>query len=118
MRSFYNEAGAKLIAEREEVRAALQFNAIDAMSLNSEWQERASQSERNLLDERCKQLEELNRRLYQLDKALDRLMDGYYGVCCECGETIERRRLKDDPASAFCLACQQILESNFISNGI
>jgi DnaK suppressor protein len=111
-RDFYYEVGAKLMAERESVRAALQADAGDVESLRSEWQERDSASERNARDVEWKQLEGLYQRLRHIDEALDRLMDGRYGLCRECGETIEQRRLVADPASTTCLACQQTSESD------
>lgn len=38
--------------------------------------------------------------------ALQRLMNGSYGLCLGCGEEIELNRLKANPVSARCLSCQ------------
>ncbi|HQT75303.1 MAG TPA: TraR/DksA C4-type zinc finger protein [Acidiphilium sp.] len=41
----------------------------------------------------------------RIDQALARLAAGTYGICVECDEPIEPRRLTLDPAIAVCLAC-------------
>ena len=46
-------------------------------------------------------------RLRKLNDALDRLMDGGYGRCTDCGEEIDRKRLVADPAASLCIACQE-----------
>ena len=50
--------------------------------------------------------ERLEKRLRQLTDAQDRLMEGRYGRCVECGELITERRLAADPAAALCYECQ------------
>src|SRR6185503_20945113 len=49
----------------------------------------------------------LQARLRKLDDALDRLMSGSYGNCCQCGRWIEDTKLDFDPAIAFCFECWQ-----------
>lgn len=56
----------------------------------------------------------LLRRLHRIDEALQRLEDGSYGKCLKCGERIDRRILKNDPASAYCHQCQ----SGPVNNGL
>jgi DnaK suppressor protein len=41
----------------------------------------------------------------RIDAALQRVEDGEYGWCAECGEAIEDRRLDLDPAAPRCAAC-------------
>jgi DnaK suppressor protein len=41
----------------------------------------------------------------RIDAALARVDDGDYGWCVECGETIEAKRLKVDPAAPRCAGC-------------
>jgi len=45
-----------------------------------------------------------------LDSALQRLAEGEYGICVECGETIARDRLYANPAALRCAECQQFAE--------
>ena len=48
--------------------------------------------------------------LAQVVAALRRVEDGSYGLCQDCGEPIDERRLRALPATAFCTACQTIHE--------
>lgn len=48
--------------------------------------------------------------LDQVVAALRRIDDGSYGLCADCGETIDQRRLLALPATAYCTACQAIHE--------
>ncbi len=41
----------------------------------------------------------------RIKAALDRLEDGEYGYCTDCGEDIARSRLETNPAVALCLSC-------------
>jgi RNA polymerase-binding transcription factor DksA len=50
----------------------------------------------------------LQARLRKIDDALDRLMSGSYGNCCNCGKWIEDTKLEFDPAIAFCLGCWEL----------
>jgi DnaK suppressor protein len=42
----------------------------------------------------------------QLDRALDRLVDGKYGECEDCGGPIPTERLRFRPEATRCVACQ------------
>jgi DnaK suppressor protein len=44
--------------------------------------------------------------LTQMDEALDRLEDGTYGLCADCGQEIDERRLKVRPFAVCCVSCQ------------
>jgi DnaK suppressor protein len=49
--------------------------------------------------------------LTRMDEALDRLEDGTYGLCAECGLEIDEGRLKVMPFAVFCVPCQKKKES-------
>ena len=44
----------------------------------------------------------------RLDRALDKLTEGSYGVCDECGDPIASGRLKVRPESVLCLECARL----------
>ena len=46
----------------------------------------------------------------EIDRALQRIEDGTYGVCEECGERIPQGRLKVLPSAALCVACKRRTE--------
>ena len=54
----------------------------------------------------------LETRLREIIDAQDRLLDGTYGKCVECGEQIAAGRLMADPAAYLCLHCQKLVESD------
>lgn len=45
--------------------------------------------------------------LTEIDDALERIDDGTYGYCIECGNPIDRGRLEALPQAARCVACQR-----------
>ena len=49
-------------------------------------------------------------RVNALSAALDRLNDGEYGTCVECGEDIAPARLRALPEVQTCVRCQDRLE--------
>ncbi|MGH7390496.1 MAG: TraR/DksA family transcriptional regulator [Candidatus Rokuibacteriota bacterium] len=49
-------------------------------------------------------------RAHRLQAALDRLREGEYGTCVECGETIAPARLRALPEVQTCVRCQDRLE--------
>ena len=55
---------------------------------------------------------QLEARLREINDAQDRLMDGAYGRCMECGADIGYKRLTADPATCFCIACQRSAETD------
>ena len=49
-------------------------------------------------------------RLLQIDAALQRIEDGEFGFCRECGEAIATARLAVDPVVTLCIACAESSE--------
>ncbi|MDH3637827.1 MAG: TraR/DksA family transcriptional regulator [Gammaproteobacteria bacterium] len=43
--------------------------------------------------------------LKRIREALNRLLEGEYGYCLDCGERIAEGRLKIDPAATVCVSC-------------
>ena len=58
---------------------------------------------------------QLEARLREINDAQDRLMDGAYGRCTECGGEIGTKRLVADPAALFCINCQRSAEPEIVS---
>ena len=50
--------------------------------------------------------------LQQVEGALERIADGTYGSCVECGSRIPKMRLKAIPYTPYCVKCASELESN------
>ena len=49
-------------------------------------------------------------KLLAIDEALERLDEGTFGVCEECGDEIGAARLKAMPLAKSCVSCQSKLE--------
>ncbi len=45
--------------------------------------------------------------LTKINHALERIEDGTYGQCVECGEVIPEKRLQARPAAVFCISCKE-----------
>ncbi|HZE89465.1 MAG TPA: TraR/DksA family transcriptional regulator [Verrucomicrobiae bacterium] len=45
--------------------------------------------------------------LQQVEQAISRIGEGEFGVCDECGEAIQKKRLDAVPWARYCLACQE-----------
>ncbi|MFQ5824026.1 MAG: TraR/DksA family transcriptional regulator [bacterium] len=46
------------------------------------------------------------RFLYHIDQALERIEQGTYGACQECGQPISRERLEAVPHARLCITCK------------
>ena len=49
-------------------------------------------------------------KLHAVEEALERIREGTYGVCEECGDKIDRGRLKAMPLAKSCVNCQSQME--------
>ncbi|MCR9292719.1 MAG: TraR/DksA C4-type zinc finger protein [bacterium] len=49
-------------------------------------------------------------RLEQIEAALEKIADGSYGACEECGGRIPKARLELIPDTAYCVKCASKLE--------
>lgn len=45
-------------------------------------------------------------KLNAINTALEKMEDGTYGLCEDCGEAINKKRLKIIPFARFCINCQ------------
>ena len=48
--------------------------------------------------------------LHAIEEALERMREGRYGLCDECGESISTERLQALPYATMCIACQRAKE--------
>ena len=52
--------------------------------------------------------------LQKVDEALLRIEQGEYGLCVECGDEINRRRLEAVPWASHCIVCQEKVEKGLL----
>lgn len=48
--------------------------------------------------------------LKEIDHALDKISQDIYGICEECQEEINEKRLEVNPTARFCLNCKKMME--------
>lgn len=56
--------------------------------------------------ERLGLVDTLKSQLDEVDMALERIQDGTYGVCAQCGNEIPAARLEARPESILCVDCK------------
>ncbi len=55
--------------------------------------------------------DQLKRDLGEIEKALDKIKKGTYGICENCKKPIDVARLSAKPAAIYCVKCEKSLES-------
>jgi DnaK suppressor protein len=89
---------AQLDRERHQVAEDGPHDSVDVCVINLS---------RESLFERSSAKRQL---LNHITVALRRIDDGSFGVCSECGEPINRKRLQAMPWTSYCLHCQEEME--------
>jgi DnaK suppressor protein len=54
--------------------------------------------------------ESQRKTLREVDEALDRIDEGTYGVCDDCGNPVAPKRLFIKPFAKYCVRCQSVIE--------
>ena len=107
------EIRQRLLEERERIVAEWENHGGDA-GPGDDWdlkdpEERAAQIASGTVDRQIAD-DDLN-LLHKVDFALQRLDDGTYGQCTDCGNPIPMERLLAKPSVSLCLACQELKDA-------
>ncbi len=70
----------------------------------------AAMSMKNTLDGLI--FERHNEELEYIEKALEKIEEGMYGICEMCDEPISIPRLKAKPHARYCIVCREIVEKD------
>jgi len=68
-------------------------------------------SERSSHDLNLERLEAVSREIGEIDGALERVREGSYGICDDCGEAISPERLEAIPYARLCFHCKKAEEA-------
>ena len=98
----------QLLEMREDLQRRLgRFTAIPERGSNLGFGKRIGDGTIEAVD-RLNQIgvgSQLESRLERVDRALEKIADGTYGVCDVCGQDIDPRRLRAAPQSTTCVSC-------------
>jgi DnaK suppressor protein len=96
----------------EELRGATHVIEPRVQPPDHEVRSHADEAEAARIDDLRRAEIEIDRtRLKDVDEAQQRMAEGGYGICTDCGEDIPRARLRAQPIAVRCAACQAALEA-------
>ncbi len=106
-----DELRDQMLADREQQVALLDEHGADLHSdtvkdigvSSSGFSDAGQQAEER--SEVLGNIETARTRVHQIDIALERMEEGTYGVCVDCGNEIPRARLEVRPLSVRCVEC-------------
>ena len=101
---------AELRRRRAELRAEWEACLGDLQSDGGSHPDGDEPSERECSAFTIRTLEHLSQRIKEVDRALERLDSGLYGVCVECECPVSKERLRANPLAARCISCQERVE--------
>lgn len=104
----------KLIAERENIARKL-ANANNLSIDDSEMPDPVDLAVNNYSKNVMLSVSENDsRQLILINEALERLEDDEYGLCLNCEQEINPKRLNAVPWARYCLDCQQLQEQGLL----
>jgi len=106
----YEKAEKKLKKLKKELKSRIKNITTSLTSTRSkDWEEAAVEAENDEVLEGL--FTESTTELAQVKFALKRIKTGEYSKCSECGEDINKKRLKIMPYTTSCIKCAQQIES-------
>lgn len=105
---------AKLVALREELEQAERVGNSDADTVELDQQRQGRLSRMDALSAQAMTQATQQRRrdtLQRIQRALERIDNGDYGLCRDCDEPIAAQRLEFDPAALRCITCASRAEN-------
>ena len=107
----------KLEKEKTEIERQLKGFAKKDIKLPQDWDTKFPKFDGETgLEAKAEEVEEYERllpveyalelKLKEVEKALEKITKGKYGICEKCGEEIEEKKLKANPATRFCSKCK------------
>ncbi|GIV26213.1 MAG: hypothetical protein KatS3mg027_0027 [Bacteroidia bacterium] len=114
-RNMYKKIEEQLLKRREELLQQIygEVGALQRDSL-SPTGDQADQAATAIQEDLYSQLAEMEgHELMQIDYALQRIREGTYGICEECGKEIPLGRLQVMPYTTLCVECQAQQEEEY-----
>lgn len=108
------DPAAKLLAMREALRNAAATTDAQAAVVELDQSKVGRLSRMDAMQAQAMAQESVARReakLKEISAALQRVADGDFGWCEQCGEAIADARLEIDPTVTLCIECASALEA-------
>ena len=108
----------RLLQERQQLLqriAAQRGGQVSRVDMAAEHDMRATESHARVITEMAEEFamnEHETAELAAIDAALERLAQGLYGQCQDCGVTIPEARLNAYPMALRCIGCQSATEKS------
>ncbi|MCS6861859.1 MAG: TraR/DksA C4-type zinc finger protein [Abditibacteriales bacterium] len=106
------EEKSKVMRERQRLRKGWKGDDRSVWLEEGAEDESASADAATALMEKEQDLlhwNELQQRLNDINRALERLREGTYGICEMCGQPIKPARLEALPWTTLCLNCRELV---------
>jgi DnaK suppressor protein len=101
---------ATLLAIRAELLASPRLRPEDLDAHEIPEEDQAKMSHDQFVSLRLNHFDYM--KLRYVTEALQRISDGDYGLCAECGEAISNRRLQAIPWAKYCVTCEELRDRN------
>jgi len=86
-----------------------ELNALSDLQLSDEG-DHASVNNNSMVESAIVQQQQ--KELQEIEKALDKIANGEYGICEMCEDEIGFQRLKVKPHAIYCIDCREIVEKS------
>ena len=105
-----------LLSEKQELAEAYNKNKNYGRTTDDEGsQDLADKASNSYTKEFLYSLSNTDREVLQkVDDALIRIAKGSFGVCVECGDSLNKKRLEAVPWASHCLPCQEKVERGLL----
>ncbi|MEX2494262.1 MAG: TraR/DksA C4-type zinc finger protein [Nitrospirales bacterium] len=108
--------GQMLLEKKNEIQKQINELIVQRREEQERWRGESAMDSLDMAyrdssgDQLLSLLEVRHRMHITLDEALTRLQEGTYGFCHECGEPVNKARLKALPFAKTCYDCQRVIE--------
>ena len=114
MRNNVAEIRAELLRRQKDLeRLSTRDGSGDWLERRADLADRSSENVESALTHA--QLQTIMELRQQVEKALEAIDDGNYGLCEDCGEPIRPKRLQAVPWALLCVGCAEIAEQTPLS---
>ena len=96
--------------KRDELVKAIRAQAAGITIVESEHDPIDQMQSMSMREASAGRLAHMCRVLSQVDRSLEAISNGWYGLCADCEEPISLKRLQVIPWASHCVGCQERLE--------